>query len=103
MIEPICGKVARILNSRELALTIGSQGGVKIGMYFDVLDPVGHDITDPDTGKILGSIERSKVRVKIAKVQDFLSVASTYKSSTTNVGGGWSRLRIRTIFQNVYA
>ena len=45
------------------------------------------DIKDPDTGEVLGSIERPKVRVKITCVQEKLSVASTYKSTRVNIGG----------------
>jgi len=81
------GKVARILDSRNLVINIGSQQGVKIGMYFDVMDPKGDDIRDPDTNEILGSVERPKVRVRITDVQDKLSVASTYKKTTINIGG----------------
>ena len=81
MSEPIRGKVARVLNSREIALTVGSSDGVVVGMFFDVMDPKGEDITDPDTGDILGSVERPKVRVQITKVQERLSVASTYRKT----------------------
>ncbi|ARO88974.1 hypothetical protein EBAPG3_002005 [Nitrosospira lacus] len=56
-------------------------------MYFDVMDPKGEDITDPDTREILGSIERPKVRVQITQVQDRLAVASTFKRQKVNVGG----------------
>ena len=87
MSKAIHGKVARILNSRELALNIGASDGVKSGMLFDILDPKGEDIRDPDTNEILGSLQRPKVRVKIVTVQDKLSVASTYKSTEINVGG----------------
>jgi hypothetical protein len=83
----IRGKVARILNSRELALNIGEEDGVAIGMYFDVLDSKGEDILDPDTGAVLGSLQRPKVRVKIIRVLEHLSVASTYKKHQVNVGG----------------
>jgi len=87
MTNMIRGKVARVLNSRELALNIGSQNGVRKGMIFDVIDPKGEDIVDPDTGGILGSLERPKVRVKVISVQDKLSVASTYKKERVNIGG----------------
>lgn len=87
MSKAIHGKVARVLNSRELALNIGTENGVKIGMLFDVLDPKGEDIRDPDTQEILGSIQRPKVRVKIISAQEKLSVASTYKATEINVGG----------------
>jgi len=87
MSELIRSKVARVLNSREIAIAVGSEHGVKIGMYFDVLDPKGEDIKDPDTGEVLGSLDRPKVRVKITQVQERLSVASTFKKEKINVGG----------------
>ena len=87
MTNPIRGKVARVLNSRELALNIGSEHGVRKGMLFDVIDPKGEDIVDPDTGDIIGSLERPKVRVRIISVQNRLSVASTYKKERVNIGG----------------
>ena len=37
----IRGKVAQILNSRQLVLNVGSNGGVEEGMIFAVLDPRG--------------------------------------------------------------
>lgn len=81
------GKVARVLNSRELAINLGLEHGVAVGNLFDVLDPKGEDITDPETGEVLGSVERPKVRVKVISVQEKLCIASTYKSRKVNVGG----------------
>ena len=90
--KPICGKVARVLNSRELALNIGEDQGVHIGMKFDVMDETGKNITDPDTNQIIGSIERAKVRVEIIDVQKNLSVASTYRTHNIDRGGRVSSL-----------
>lgn len=102
MSEPIRGKVARILNSRELAINVGSKAGVKVGMYFDVLDPKGEDIRDPDTKEILGSLNRPKVRVQVIRVDELMSVASTFKKKEVNVGGraGFS-LRYDTVFADM--
>ena len=86
-VTPLKGKVARILNSKEVALNIGDEIGVEPGMLFDILDPRGYDIQDPDTGEMIGSVERPKVRVKIVSVQARVSVASTYKFERVNVGG----------------
>lgn len=83
----IRGKVARILNSREIAINVGRDHGVLPEMCFDVVDQKHQDIEDPDTGVVLGSIERRKVRVKITNVQERMSVASTYRKKTINVGG----------------
>jgi hypothetical protein len=85
--QPIRGKVARILNSRELAMNVGSKDGVVVGMKFDVLEPKGEEIKDPDTGEVLGSLSRPKVRVRVKSVQDRLSVAETFKEHEINVGG----------------
>lgn len=90
MSEPIRGKVARVLNSREIAISVGEARGAKLGMLFDVMDPKGEDIEDPDTGEMLGSIERPKVRVQVTKVQEKLSVASTFKKYKENIGGEYN-------------
>ena len=76
MTELIRGKVARVLNKYEIAITVGTADGVTIGMYFDVMDAHEQNIDDPDTGEVLGSIERSKIRVKVIHTQEKLSVAS---------------------------
>lgn len=81
------GKVAKILNSRELVINRGYKDGVVIGMKFDVMDSKGVDIKDPDTNEILGSVMRPKVRVEIVSVKEQLSIASTYKKREVNVGG----------------
>lgn len=85
--EPIRGKVARILTSRQLAMNIGKADGVAVGMEFNVLDPKGEAIEDPDSREVLGSLNRTKVRVKVVQVEDRISVAETFKSRRVNVGG----------------
>jgi hypothetical protein len=52
--EPIEEKVARVLSSRELVVR-GAEHGVELGMDFEVLDPIGNDILDPDTHEVIGS------------------------------------------------
>ena len=87
MTKPICGKVARVLNSREIAINIGTANGVTKGMLFDVLFLQSGQIRDPDTNEVLGSIKRTKVRVRVTEVQKKLAVASTYRFEQVNVGG----------------
>ena len=87
MSEPIRGKVASVINEREIAINVGTVNGVKVGMDFDVIDVHDEKIKDPDTEEVLGSIERPKVRVKVTHVQERLSVASTYKVESVNIGG----------------
>lgn len=86
-IKPIRGKVARVLNNRNVALNKGWKDGVEAGMVFNILSPSGADIADPDTGERLGSVELTKAAVKVTDVQERLSVASTFRFSRVNVGG----------------
>ena len=97
--ELIRGKVAKILNSRELALNIGKQQGVESGMLFDILSDAGLDIKDPDTDEELGSVDLPKTRVKITRVYDTLSVASTYRTKRVRVGGGVGPVGIGSLFE----
>ena len=87
MNEPIQGKIARVLNEREIAINVGTGHGVRVGMYFDVMDVHDANIKDPDTNEVLGPIERPKIRLKIIHVQEKLSVAATYRSEQVNLGG----------------
>ena len=76
MTEPIRGKVARVLNGQEIVINAGIVDGVTVGMDFNVMDPNGEDIKDPDTNEVLGSIERPKVKVRVIHAQEKLAVAT---------------------------
>ena len=79
--ERIKGKVAAILSRRELILNVGSEDGVEIGMMFVILNSKGIDVTDPDSGKVLGTVEVPKTVVKVVRVDDpHLSVARTFRT-----------------------
>ena len=82
----IRGKVAKILNSREIVINVGTDHGVAEGMIFNVLDPSGEDIKDPDTGEMLGSLRRTKLQVRIKAVLPKMAVAITFKKTTHHVG-----------------
>ncbi len=83
--EPIRGKIAKILNSREVALNVGIEHGVKSGMKFAILSAGSGEVTDPDTGEVLGSVDLPKTIVKIAKAYDKFSIAATHRSRRVNV------------------
>ena len=57
------GKVAAILNPRELAINIGANAGVKIDMIFRLLGEAV--LKDPDTDVELGTVQHEKGKVKI--------------------------------------
>lgn len=80
------GKVAAILNARELVINKGSKDGVREGMKFGVLDVTGAEIKDPDSREVIGSVMRTKIKVKAVEVQARISVCRTYEK--TGGGGG---------------
>ncbi len=75
-------------------MNLGEDDGVEVGMYFDILHEKGQDIEDPETGEVLGNIERPKVRVKVTHVQNKLSLASTYKKRRVNLGGSFESIPV---------
>lgn len=78
------GKVASILNEREVVLTVGEEHGVQIGMQFNILYPGGISIPDPDNpNTIIDSIEWPKTQVKVIQVYPKLAVARTFRTITT--------------------
>lgn len=79
------GKVANVLNARELVINIGQEDGVHVGMRFKVLADTPTQITDPETEEVIGVVDREKVRVEATEVQDNITVCRTYE--TVRVGG----------------
>ncbi|MFB9084498.1 hypothetical protein [Deinococcus wulumuqiensis] len=78
--EPIVGRVALLISTRELAINVGSSSGVKEGMVFAVLAEQPLDVIDPETGEKLDTIDREKVRVKVVEVREKMSVCATFKA-----------------------
>lgn len=98
--ELITAKVARILNSTDVALNRGSAAGIDIGMRFAVLSDAGADIKDPDTGEILDSVSIAKTLVKIISVTEKLSVGRTFrKYESFGIGSALTRgtTRVETL------
>jgi len=81
------GKVAQILNERELVINIGTKSGVKKGTRFIVLAESPLEIRDPDSKEPLGVLDREKVRVEASDVAENFSVCQTYETVVT--GGGF--------------
>jgi len=81
------GRVAEILNEREVAINLGSEEGVAPEMRFAILSGHPYVIKDPETGDELGEVDRPKVRVKVSLVKDRFCLARTYETYSVNIGG----------------
>lgn len=84
------GKVAAILNERDLVVNKGSESGVREGMTFKVTEP-DLSLKDPDTGESLGILAREKIRIKIVEVKPKYAIGKTYETYSVNVGGTGAR------------
>ena len=73
------GKVAEILNTRELVINKGAKDGVELGMKFDVQD-AGVNVVDPDSKQTLGLLVRSKLKVEIVQIEPRFSIARTFET-----------------------
>jgi hypothetical protein len=77
--EALLGKVAAVLNERELVINIGSRNGVEEDAKFKVLANEPTEIIDPETGEFLGTLDREKVRVRAVEIQERLTICRTYR------------------------
>lgn len=72
----IRGKIAKIVDESTFLINIGLKEGVQNGMRFVVFDE-GEEVTDPDTGEVLGIWEIVKGELVVANVQERLSMVQT--------------------------
>lgn len=72
------GKVAMILNDREVVINRGKDHGVEMGAKFKVVETV--EVEDPDTKETIGTIEREKIRLEVAHLEPAMSIARTYET-----------------------
>jgi len=80
------GRVAAILNARELVINVGAEHGVKEDMEFAVLAKRALVVKDPVTDEELDRIDVEKVRVAATEVRQKVAVCRTYR--TTRIPGG---------------
>ena len=79
------GKVAEILNEREVLINKGSESGVEQGMTFRVTTP-DIPVRDPDTDEMLGTFNRDKIGIKATEVYPKFSVGRTYETYIVKSG-----------------
>lgn len=65
--------VARVLSGSEVALSAGSERGIRAGDRVEVFEQI--EIRDPHSGTILGSVEKSRMILEIKDVHPLFSVA----------------------------
>ena len=78
-VTPVVGRVAQVLNARELVINIGSDAGVTKGRRFKVLAERALEVKDPETGEVLDAVDREKTRVEATEVRPKIAICRTYR------------------------
>jgi hypothetical protein len=86
-------KVAAVISAWEVVLNVGRSDGVKADDIATVFRAI--EIKDPDTGNVIGTVRRPRLRLRVREVQDKLCVAQTYEMVAPEAS------TISTIFQSV--
>lgn len=76
--DNLTGKVALIEDDYTLVINRGAEAGVAQGMVFAVYSDAGQVITDPESGRELGRLEREELRVRVFDVQPLFARAHTF-------------------------
>lgn len=78
--KKIRGKVAKVFSDRQVALNVGKDHEVEVGMLFDIVVQQLHAIEDPDTGELLGNVKQEipKARIRVTSVEDRYSIAAMH-------------------------
>lgn len=74
----INGQVALIEDDHTLVINRGTEAGVVAGMVFAVSSSRGPVITDPESGRELGRLNREKLRVRVFDAQPLFARAHTF-------------------------
>lgn len=77
-------KVIKILSESEILIDYGINDGAKIGKKVRVYS-TGEEITDPDTGLSLGTLDRIKVDLEIYQVYEKFSICRNIQREKVNI------------------
>lgn len=82
MTSVVFAKVALIKDNYNLVINKGSFDNVSVGDRFTIYR-LGEDITDPDTGELLGALEEVLAKVEATHVQDRMTTVISIDFDST--------------------
>lgn len=63
-------KVAKIIDEYTIVINAGASNGIEVGDTFQILDKVGNEVLDPDTGEVIGSLDLIKGTVNVMEIYE---------------------------------
>ena len=82
----ITGQVALVEDDYTLVINRGTEAGVVAGMVFAVSAGAAQVITDPESGRELGTLSREKLRVRVFDAQPLFARAHTFVETDSFYG-----------------
>ncbi|AKK26318.1 hypothetical protein [Mycobacterium sp. EPa45] len=82
----ITGQVALVEDDYTLVINRGTEAGVAVGMVFAVYCREASVITDPESGRELGRLNREKLRVRVVDAQPLFARAHTFVETDSFYG-----------------
>jgi hypothetical protein len=76
------GRVALLLNEREIVINIGAEQGVTEGELFGVYLPKPIEVRNPETGELLGEIDDLILKVEAQRVNPKFTICETVGHKT---------------------
>jgi hypothetical protein len=76
--QKVTGQVALVEDDYTLVINRGADAGVVPGMVFAVYSDAGQVITDPESGRELGTLSREELRVRVFDVHPLFARAHTF-------------------------
>lgn len=77
-------KVIKILSENEILINYGIENGAKVGRKIRIYS-IGEEITDPDTGYLLGTLDTVKAELEIYQVYDSFSICRNIQREKRNI------------------
>lgn len=75
-------KIAKIISTKQVVINTGSDAGLKPGDKLEIIDKFGTDpVIDPDTGKILGTLDLPKGQLIVTKTYPRMAIAESPRRS----------------------
>ena len=78
-------KIVKIIDEYQVIINGGSNHGVNISDNFQILDEKGSEVTDPETGEVIGHLDLIKDTIQVANVFEKMSICENIKTRQINV------------------
>ncbi|MER2001260.1 MAG: hypothetical protein ABS862_01455 [Carnobacterium inhibens] len=77
-------KIAKIISDTTVVITGGTTQGIKESEEFTIYGKSDEEVTNPDTGEVLGTLDVIKGKIKVIAVYEHMSVCENVERTNLN-------------------